>query len=76
MGIRVSAGTTIPFHFGSHLNGRQANCDGTMPYGNDTEGPHLEKTSPVGKYLANAWGLHDMHGCGAPTGTETTLLDL
>jgi formylglycine-generating enzyme required for sulfatase activity len=56
------AGTTTPFHFGSHLNGRQANCDGTVPYGTDTEGPYLEKTTPVGKYPANAWGLYDMHG--------------
>ena len=56
------AGTTTPFHFGSQLNGRQANCDGTLPYGTDTEGPHLKKTTPVGKYPANAWGLYDMHG--------------
>ena len=56
------AGTATPFHFGSQLNGRQANCRGTFPYGTDTEGPYLEKTSLVGKYLANAWGLYDMHG--------------
>ena len=56
------AGTTTPFHFGSQLNGRQANCDGTVPYGTDTKGPNLEKTSPVGTYPANVWGLYDMHG--------------
>jgi formylglycine-generating enzyme required for sulfatase activity len=56
------AGTTTPFHFGSQLNGRQANCNGTVPYGTDTEGPNLEKTTPVGNYPANAWGLYDMHG--------------
>ena len=56
------AGTTTPFHFGSQLNGRQANCDGTLPYGTDTKGPDLEKTSPIGTYPANAWGLYDMHG--------------
>jgi formylglycine-generating enzyme required for sulfatase activity len=56
------AGTNTPFHFGSELNGRQANCDGTVPYGTDAVGPYLEKTTPVGKYSANAWGLHDMHG--------------
>jgi formylglycine-generating enzyme required for sulfatase activity len=56
------AGTTTPFHFGSQLNGRQANCDGTDPYGTETKGPYLKKTSPVGTYPANAWGLYDMHG--------------
>jgi formylglycine-generating enzyme required for sulfatase activity len=56
------AGTTTPFHFGTELNGTQANCDGTKPYGTTTKGPDLKKTSAVGSYPANAWGLHDMHG--------------
>jgi formylglycine-generating enzyme required for sulfatase activity len=56
------AGTTTPFHFGKALNGTQANCDGNYPYGTTTEGPHLQETSAVGSYPANAWGLHDMHG--------------
>jgi formylglycine-generating enzyme required for sulfatase activity len=56
------AGTTTTFHFGSQLNGRQANCNGTFPYGTETRGPDLKKTTPVGKYPANAWGLYDMHG--------------
>ena len=56
------AGTTTPFHFGSQLNGRQANCNGSEPYGTNTKGSNLEKTTPVGNYPANAWGLHDMHG--------------
>ncbi len=56
------AGTTTPFHFGSELNGRQANCYGTAPYGTNTKGPNLKKTSPVGTYPANACGLYDMHG--------------
>ena len=56
------AGTTTPFHFGSQLNGKQANCNGTKPFGTDIKGPFLEKTSSAGKYPANGWGLHDMHG--------------
>ena len=55
------AGTSTPFHFGSVLNGAQANCGGNYPYGTK-KGPYLKKTSPVGSYLANSWGLHDMHG--------------
>jgi uncharacterized protein (TIGR02996 family) len=56
------AGTTTPFHFGTALNGLQANCDGTNPYGSVVQGPNLEEPAVVGSYPANAFGLHDMHG--------------
>jgi formylglycine-generating enzyme required for sulfatase activity len=56
------AGTTTPFHFGSQLNGHQANCDGEQPYGTKEAGPCLFRPSTVGSYPANAFGLHDMHG--------------
>ncbi|MBU6295079.1 MAG: formylglycine-generating enzyme family protein [Planctomycetes bacterium] len=56
------AGTTTPFHFGSQLNGTQANCDGSVPYGTTIKYPSLGKTSSVGSYPANNWGLYDMHG--------------
>jgi len=58
------AGTVTPFHFGGVLKGDLANCNGTFPYGTDTKGPYLKKTTPVGtkEYPANAFGLRDMHG--------------
>jgi formylglycine-generating enzyme required for sulfatase activity len=56
------AGTDSPFHFGTQLNGTQANCDGTTPYGTDVRGPYLGRTCAVGSYPPNAWGLHDVHG--------------
>ena len=56
------AGTSTPFHFGNELNGTQANCNGEFPYGTTKKVPYLGKTSPVGSYPANAWGLYDMHG--------------
>lgn len=57
------AGTSSPFNFGSILNGDNANCKGSdLPYGTEHKGVFLAKTSPVGSYKANAWGLYDMHG--------------
>ena len=56
------AGTTTPFHFGSTLNGDKANVDGDDPYGMTTKGMFLKRTTMVGSYGANAFGLYDMHG--------------
>jgi formylglycine-generating enzyme required for sulfatase activity len=56
------AGTTTPFHFGDVLDGRQANCNGSRPYGASLKGPYLQRPTTVGTYSPNAFGLHDMHG--------------
>ena len=56
------AGTPTPFHFGGALNGAQANCNGDNPYGTETKGKYLARTSEAGSYPSNAWGLYDMHG--------------
>jgi len=45
------AGTTTAYHFGNRLSDDQANF-----------GRRANKTSEVGLYPANAWGLRDMHG--------------
>ena len=56
------AGTTTVFHFGNTLAATQANFKGTGPYGAAPRGPYLQKTTKVGSYAPNAWGLYDMHG--------------
>jgi uncharacterized protein (TIGR02996 family) len=56
------AGGTSPFTWGDTACSTQANFAGRSPYGNAAEGPYLERTSSVGSYPPNAFGLFDMHG--------------
>jgi formylglycine-generating enzyme required for sulfatase activity len=64
------AGTTTAFSFGSAIHGGMANFDDHWEYdasigdiyvSNPTV-PWLPRTTTVGSYQPNAWGLYDMHG--------------
>ncbi|MEM1242411.1 MAG: SUMF1/EgtB/PvdO family nonheme iron enzyme [Cyanobacteria bacterium P01_H01_bin.26] len=66
------AGMTTPFHFGPTITTDLANYRGTDweykgktysgSYGKGTKGEHRQKTTNVGSFHSNAFGLYDMHG--------------
>jgi len=56
------AGAASPFPKGNALAATAANFNGNHPYGGAPKGPYLQKTTRVGAYSPNAWGLYDMHG--------------
>jgi uncharacterized protein (TIGR02996 family) len=54
------AGTTSSFFIGQTITTKLANFD--YAYGKTVRGYLREKTTPVGTFPLNAWGLFDMHG--------------
>ena len=56
------AGTSTPFYFGETISTDQANYDGNYIYGNGRKGTYRQKTTTVGSFGPNAFGLYDMHG--------------
>jgi len=56
------AGTRTATAFGDRLSSRQANFKGNFPYNGAEKGPTVGRPERVGRYPANAWKLHDLHG--------------
>jgi formylglycine-generating enzyme required for sulfatase activity len=59
---REGGSSKTPFHFGAFLSSELANFDGNFPYGGAAKGDYLERTTTVGSYKPNKFGLYDMHG--------------
>lgn len=56
------AGTTTPFYFGDTITADLANYDGNSRYGSAPKGTYRKKTTAVGSFPPNSFGLYDMHG--------------
>ena len=57
------AGTTTPFWWGSTINARQANFgEPKSTKVASAKGEFRQQTVPIDSFVANPWGLYDVHG--------------
>jgi eukaryotic-like serine/threonine-protein kinase len=56
------AKTDTPFYFGETITTELVNYNGDYVYKSGVKGVYRSKTTLVGSFPANAFGLHDMHG--------------
>ncbi len=54
--------TKTPFHFGETITTELANYNGEYAYSSGKEGEYRGKTTKVGIFSPNSFGLYDLHG--------------
>ena len=60
--LACRAGSYAPFAWGETLSVEHGNFYGRVPNGTASKGSLLRRTTQVGSFTANPWGLYDMHG--------------
>ena len=61
-GVTKTSDASTPFFTGQTINYKQANYDANFTYGSGQQGAYRQKTTDVGTFPRNAFGLYDMHG--------------
>jgi formylglycine-generating enzyme required for sulfatase activity len=61
-GLRPSQNATYPFSFGETLTSELANYNANYTFADELKGEYRRKTTAVGQFPPNAFGLYDMHG--------------
>ena len=56
------ARTQTPFYFGETITTNVVNYNGGFTYGSGSKGDYRRRTTEVGRFPPNAFGLYDMHG--------------
>jgi formylglycine-generating enzyme required for sulfatase activity len=56
------AGSTTPFWWGATISTVQANYNGNVTYPGGAKGEWRKTTVPVDSFIANPWGLYNVHG--------------
>lgn len=57
-----TADAITPFSTGQTISYKQANYDANFTYGSGQQGSYRQKTTDVGSFPKNTFGLYDMHG--------------
>lgn len=61
-GVTKTSEPSTPFATGATIGYKQANYDANFTYGPGSQGAYRQKTSDVGSFPKNSFGLYDMHG--------------